>query len=62
MADIVDISVLIEMTDDQLRRKRLLAREGMDFMDSWHKRWDAAEHYYFTKIVPRSRFDFIIDV
>lgn len=60
LADIVDFSVLIEMSDDGLRRQRLLAREGHDFMESWHKRWDAAEDHYFTEIVHRSMFDLII--
>jgi uridine kinase len=62
LADIVDLSVLIEMTDDKLRRQRLLAREGHDFMASWHKRWDAAEDHYFTQVVHRSMFDLIITV
>lgn len=62
LADIVDLSVLIEMTDDNLRRQRLLAREGHDFMASWHERWDAAEDHYFTQVVPRSRFDLIITI
>jgi hypothetical protein len=62
LADIVDLSVLIEMTDDKLRRRRLLAREGHDFMITWHKRWDAAEDHYFTQVVPRSKFDLIITV
>lgn len=62
LADVVDLSVLIEMTDDNLRRQRLLAREGHDFMASWHERWDAAEDHYFTQVVPRSRFDLIITI
>lgn len=62
LADIVDFSVLIEMTDDNLRRRRLLNREGHDFMVSWHERWDAAEDHYFTQVVPRSRFDLIITI
>jgi uridine kinase len=60
LADLVDLAVLIEMTDDKLRRKRLLLREGHDFMESWHKRWDSAEEYYFTQVVNRSRFDLIV--
>jgi uridine kinase len=60
LADIVDLSVLIELSDDKLRRQRLLAREGHDFMASWHERWDAAEDHYFTQVVPRSMFDLVI--
>jgi uridine kinase len=62
LADIVDLSVLIEMTDDKLRRKRLLAREGHDFMTQWHKRWDAAEDHYFSQVTPRAAFDLIITI
>ena len=60
LSDIVDLSVLIEMSDDRLRRQRLLAREGHDFMESWHKRWDVAEDHYFTQIAHRSGFDIVI--
>ena len=60
LADLVDLAVLIEMRDDKLRRRRLLVREGHDFMESWHKRWDFAEEYYFTQVVNRSRLDLII--
>jgi uridine kinase len=62
LADIVDLSVLIEMSDDKLRRERLLTREGRDFMESWHQRWDTAEDHYFTKVVPRSVFDLIVTI
>ena len=62
LADIVDLSILIELSDDKLRRQRLLAREGHDFMASWHERWDAAEDHYFAQVVPRSMFDLVITV
>jgi uridine kinase len=62
LADIVDLSVLIEMSDDKQRRQRLLVREGADFMASWHNQWDAAEDYYFSQVAPRSRFDLIITI
>jgi len=62
LADIVDLSVLIEITDDKLRRQRLLVREGQDFMSSWHKRWDDAEDHCFSQVVPRSKFDLIITI
>jgi uridine kinase len=60
LADIVNLSVLVEMTDDKLRRQRLLVREGHDFMISWHERWDAAEDHYFKQVVPRSMFGLVI--
>lgn len=62
LASIVDLSVLVEMRDDKLRRARLLEREGHDFMQAWHKRWDPAEDHYFTEVVPRSLFDLVVTV
>ena len=59
LADLVDVAVLVE-TDDLVRRKRLLMREGQDFMRRWHQLWDVAEEYYFTHIRPRSSFDLLI--
>ena len=35
LKDLVDISVLVEYPDD-LRRQRLLQREGDEFMKDWH--------------------------
>lgn len=60
LADLVDLVVLVE-ADDALRRGRLRAREGAAFMDAWHRLWDAAEDYYFTKVQPPSSFDLIIN-
>lgn len=59
LADLVDVAVLIE-TDDLVRRKRLVVREGQDFMQRWHQLWDAAEDYYFTHIRPRASFDLLL--
>jgi uridine kinase len=59
LADIVDISVLLTL-DDDLRRSRLLAREGAEFMRCWHSIWDPAEDYYFTVVRPNSSFDLVL--
>lgn len=62
LTDLVDLKVLFEVEDGK-RRERLLSREGpsrIEAMENWHRRWDAAEEYYFTKVRPRSSFDFII--
>jgi len=59
LADLIDLKILVE-TPDELRRQRLIAREGQDFMKDWHQRWDMAEDYYFIHIRPRSSFDFIM--
>ncbi len=59
LADLVDLAVLVE-ADDEIRRQRLVMREGQDFMQRWHQLWDAAEEYYFTYICPPSSFDLIV--
>ncbi|MEN9389343.1 MAG: hypothetical protein RLY61_427 [Candidatus Parcubacteria bacterium] len=60
LQDIIDLSVLVEVPDDNNRRGRLINREGKEYMDDWHKRWDPAEDYYFSKVRPKSSFDMII--
>jgi uridine kinase len=59
LADLVDVTVLIEAVDD-VRRKRLVLRESRAFMKRWHTLWDTAEDYYFTHIRPRSSFDLVV--
>lgn len=58
--EILDLKVLVEVPDDGHRRSRLVAREGEKYMADWHKRWDPAEEYYFTKVRPRESFDMFI--
>jgi uridine kinase len=57
LADLIDLAVLIEMSDDQARRRRLVLREGAEYMASWHAIWDAAEDYYFTHVRTPEFFD-----
>lgn len=59
LADLIDLTVLVEADEDK-RKERLIGREGDSYMKDWHQRWDEAEEYYFTKIRPRSSFDFVI--
>jgi uridine kinase len=59
LVDVVDISVLLTL-DDETRRRRLLAREGDEFMRDWHARWDAAEDHYFASVCPPARFDVVL--
>ncbi|HEY5095710.1 MAG TPA: hypothetical protein VII69_11380 [Candidatus Eremiobacteraceae bacterium] len=59
LADLIDFSVLVE-AQDEVRQKRLIAREGEDFMRSWHAIWDAAEDHYFAHVRPRESFDLIV--
>lgn len=61
LQDLIDLSILIETTNDQVRRQRLIARENEEYMNEWHGRWDVAEDYYFSKVRPRDTFDLIIN-
>jgi len=60
LADLLDLPVLVEASNEAVRRQRLIAREGADFMARWHALWDAAEEYYFTHVRPRSSFDMVV--
>lgn len=60
LQDIIDFSILVEVPDDTKRRTRLIGREGEEYMNDWHSRWDIAEDYYFTEVRPRESFDIVI--
>jgi para-aminobenzoate synthetase len=57
---LVDLAVLVELADDRLRRRRLVAREGDAFMAAWHALWDPAEDHYFARVCPPESFDLIV--
>lgn len=59
LSDLVDLTVLVKV-DDVGRRKRLVMREGQDFMDRWHMLWDSAEDDYFTYTCPQSSFEIVV--
>ena len=54
MADLVGLSVLVEVSEIT-RRTRLAKREEPEFLAQWHARWDAVEDFYFSSIRPRNR-------
>jgi uridine kinase len=60
LSDLVDLAVLVDMPDDRLRRRRLIAREGESFMAAWHAIWDEAEAHYFSHVRPRESFDLFV--
>ncbi len=60
LSDLVDLSVLIDVSDDSARRNRLITREGKDRISAWQEIWDEAEDYYFTDIMPKAKFDIIL--
>jgi len=59
LAGIVDVAVLVALPDE-LRLSRLIAREGLAFMNKWHAIWDMAEDYYFAHVCPPSRYDLVL--
>jgi uridine kinase len=61
LADLIDVSVLVDVPATE-RRRRLASRDEKAFSDAWHTRWDAAEDYYFTRIRPASSFDLVVAV
>ncbi|HEY5060527.1 MAG TPA: AAA family ATPase [Gemmatimonadaceae bacterium] len=60
LADILDLSVLID-APTAVRHERLAARESPAFLAAWHRRWDAAEAYYFSEVRPAPSFDIAVD-
>lgn len=61
LQDLIDLSILVEVSDDHNRRQRLIERESEEYMKDWHGRWDVAEDYYFSTVRPREVFDVIIN-
>ena len=59
LGDLIDLSVLVE-APDQLRRERLLTREGAKYMSTWRAIWEPAEDHYFETVRPRSSFNLIV--
>jgi uridine kinase len=60
LADLIDLTVLID-TPTPLRLERTGKRDAPDFLEHWHRRWDEAESYYFTRVRPPSSFDLVAD-
>jgi len=57
--DVLDLRVLLDTPRD-IRRQRLLEREGEEYRTDWEARWSDAEEYYFGTVMPPSRFDLIL--
>ena len=60
LRSLIDYKILVRAADDSVRRQRLVSREGSDFMDDWHPRWDPAEEFYYRELSPDQVFDAII--
>ena len=59
LADLLDLRVLLEVPPE-VRRARLLRREGARYRAEWEARWAEAEDLYFGTRMPRRAFDFVI--
>lgn len=59
LADLFQLRTLLEVPDD-LRRERLLHREGEFYRDEWEQRWASAEEHYFTSVMPAEAFDLVL--
>jgi len=59
LADLFDLRVLLAAPAD-LRRAQLIEREGEDYRAEWNARWDEAEQWYFSRIMPPESFDLVI--
>lgn len=59
LADLVDLRVLLDVAPE-LRRLRLVEREGEDHRPDWDERWSAAEDHYFATAMPPERFDLVL--
>lgn len=59
LADLFHLRVLLDAPTD-LRKMRLVQREGEDYRVDWNRRWDDAEHWYFAAVMPPDSFDLVI--
>ncbi len=59
LADLVDLAILVDVPVER-RHARLRAREDEDFLETWHRRWDPVERYYFREVRPRGSFDLVV--
>lgn len=57
--DHLDLRVLL-LAPAQLRRRRLVERDGEAYHDDWAARWTAAEDHYFSAVMPPIRFDLVL--
>jgi uridine kinase len=60
LADLFALRALLEVPRD-VRRERLLQREGERYRAEWEARWGAAEDLYFEQLMPPESFDLVLD-
>jgi uridine kinase len=59
LADLFDLRVLYDAPAD-VRRRRIVEREGEDHRTEWNDRWEEAERWYFTRVMPPEVFDLVL--
>lgn len=61
LADLIGLKILLDVPAAE-RHRRLDERE-MDkrFLQRWHTLWDEVENYYFSTVMPASRFDLVLE-
>ncbi|HSJ84382.1 MAG TPA: hypothetical protein VLA91_11245 [Acidimicrobiia bacterium] len=59
LSDLFDLRVLYEAPAD-IRRRRIVEREGEDHRTEWNARWEEAERWYFTEVMPPGAFDLVV--
>jgi len=62
LRDLIDLAVLLDV-QNQTRHLRTVARgDDTEFLDKWHRIWDAVETHYFEHVCPPGSFDLVIRV
>jgi uridine kinase len=60
LTDLYALRVVLEVSRD-VRRERLLRREGLRYRAEWEARWGDAEELYFETVMPPAAFDLVLD-
>jgi len=59
LSEYIDVTVLVKAPKEE-RLDRLKERDGVEFSENWHRRWEAVEDYYFDEIRTENDFDYVI--
>ena len=59
LADLFDLRVLYDARRE-VRLQRIAEREGADYRTDWNRRWEEAEQWYFTQVMPPHAFDLVL--
>lgn len=59
LSDLFDLRVLYD-APAEVRRQRIVEREGDDHRTDWNERWEEAEQWYFSRVMPPEEFDMVL--